>query len=190
MINMRRGVMMEKLFAITVLLVLVISACSNFSGNRQSEIKMISTYQSLLEKDKVKEVVNRLFIGTDNRDWDTVSRLFAPEVLFDMTSMVGGKPVTLTPQEIVASWEKGLKPLKAIHHQAGNYIVNANQNEAGVFCYGIAYHYSPNKTNRNTRIFVGSYNFHLIKEGEDWQIDKFKFNLKFIDGNPELEASQ
>jgi hypothetical protein len=182
--------MMKKLFAITVLLVLVISACTNFSGNRSSESKRMSTYQNLLEKDKVKEIVNRLFISTDNRDWDPVSQLFAQEVLFDMTSMVGGKPVTLTPQEIVASWEKGLKPLKAIHHQAGNYIVHVNQKEAEVFCYGIASHYLPNKTNQNTRIFVGSYNFHLIKNGEVWQIDKFKFNLKYIDGNLKLEASQ
>jgi hypothetical protein len=186
---LRGGVIMKKLIAIAILLVLVISACTNFSGNRSSESKMMSTYQNLLEKDKVKEVVNRLFISTDNRDWDTVSQLFASEVLFDMTSMVGGKPMRLNPQEIVASWEKGLKPLKAIHHQAGNYIVNTNQNEAEVFCYGIASHYLPNKTNQNTRIFVGGYDFHLIKNGENWQIDKFKFNLKYIDGNLKLEDS-
>jgi hypothetical protein len=43
---------------------------------------------------------------------------------------------------------------------------------------GIASHYLPNKTNQNTRIFVGSYDFHLIKNGEDWQIYKFKFNFE------------
>jgi uncharacterized membrane-anchored protein YjiN (DUF445 family) len=182
--------MMKKWIAITSLLVCVVSACANFTGNRSSENKLMITYENLLEKEKVKEVVNRLFISTDNRDWDTVSQLFAPEVLFDMTSMVGGEPVMLTAQEIVASWEKGLKPLKAIHHQAGNYIVHVNQKEAEVFCYGIASHYLPNKTNRNTRIFVGSYDFHLTKNSENWQIDKFKFNLKYIDGNLKLEASQ
>ena len=105
------------------------------------------------------------------------------------TSMVGGEPVKLTPQEIVASWDKGLKPLKAIHHQAGNYIVNANQNEADVFCYGIASHYLPNKTNQNVRTFVGSYNLHLRVENREWRIDKFKYNLKYMDGNLALEKS-
>ena len=147
-------------------------------------------YENLLEKEKVTETVNRLFIGTDNRDWDTVRQIFASEVLFDMTSVTGGKPVTLTPQEIVAAWEKGLKPLKAIHHQAGNYLVSVNMKEADVFCYGIASHYLPNKTNQNTRLFVGSYNFHLIKQKENWQIDMFKFNLKYMDGNLKLEATQ
>ena len=180
---------MKKFIAVAVLLVLVITGCTSFSGNRSSEKEMMSAYQSLLAKDEVKEVVNRLFISTDNRDWATVSQLFAPKVLFDMTSMVGGEPVTLSPQEIVISWDKGLKPLKAIHHQAGNYIVTVNQNEADVFCYGIASHYLPNKTNRNTRIFVGSYDFHLIKNADGWQIDGFKFNLKYIDGNLDLEGS-
>lgn len=178
---------MKKIIVVAGLLILI-TACANSSGSRSSDSKMMAAYQELLSKEEVKQVVNQLFISTDNRDWDTVSRLFAPEVLFDMTSMVGGDPVTLTPRQIVDSWAKGLEPLKAIHHQAGNYIVHTNQNEADVFCYGIASHYLPNKTNRNTRVFVGSYEFHLIKN-ETWQIDKFKFILKYIDGNPNLEGS-
>jgi hypothetical protein len=182
--------MMKKLLAVTILMICVPVACANFTGNRSSESGVIKAYENFFEKEKAKETVNQLFVSTDNRNWEKAKFLFADEVLFDMTSMVGGDPVKLTPEEITASWDKGLKPLKAIHHQTGNYIVRVNQNEAEVFCYGIAYHYLPNKTNQNTRIFVGSYNFHLIREGEDWQIDKFKFNLKFIEGNPELEASR
>ena len=175
------------MIAVASMLALVISACANGSCTRISESKM-QEYQNLLAKENVKDVINRLFISTDNRDWNAIRQIFAPEVLFDMTSMVGGKPVTMTPAEIVDAWEKGLRPLKAIHHQAGNYMVTINGNEADAFCYGIASHYLPNKTNRNTRIFVGSYNFHLVKNGENWQIDRFKFNLKYIDGNLKLEA--
>jgi len=180
---------MRKLFILTGLLILLVSACANSSGSKKSDGKMLTAYRQLLAKEDAKQVVNRLFISTDNRDWDAVSRIFAPEVLFDMTSMVGGEPVTLTPKEIVASWEKGLKPLKAIHHQAGNYIVHIRENEADVFCYGIASHYLPNKSNQNTRTFVGSYDFHLVKNEGIWRIDRFKFNLKYIDGNPNLEGS-
>lgn len=183
------GVKMKKMIALAGLLASVFSACAGSSGNRMSDDEMMQ-YHNLLAKEEVKQVVNRLFISTDNRDWDTVKQLFAPTVLFDVTSMVGGDPVTMTPGDIVAAWDKGLKPLKAIHHQAGNYIVSVDQDRAEVFCYGIASHYLPNKTNLNTRIFVGSYNFHLTMNSDTWQIDKFKFNLKYIDGNPNLEASQ
>lgn len=30
----------------------------------------------------------------------------------------------------------------------------------------------------------------LTKNGNAWRIDKFKFNLKYVDGNANLEASQ
>jgi hypothetical protein len=180
---------MKKMIAIAILLALIVSACAGRSANRMSDSEL-QQYQKLLAKEDVRDVVNRLFISTDNRDWDAVRDLFAAEVLFDVTSMVGGEPVTMKPADIVAAWDKGLKPIMAIHHQTGNYVINIEQNTAHVFCYGIASHYLPNKTNRNTRTFVGSYNFHLIKSGAKWQIDQFKFNLKYIDGNPNLESDQ
>lgn len=36
---------------------------------------------------------------------------------------------------------------------------------------------------------MGSYDFHLSKADDRWEIDRFRFNLKFIDGNPDLEGS-
>jgi hypothetical protein len=144
---------------------------------------------AITEKDRVIETVNRLFISTDNRDWARVKTLFASRVLFDMTSLAGGQPANITPQEIVDGWDRGLKALKAIHHQAGNFLVEVRGSEATAFCYGVAWHYLPNKTNRNTRTFVGSYDVHLVQQEGEWKIDRFKFNLKFIDGNPDLEKS-
>jgi len=141
------------------------------------------------EQNEVIAMANRLFICTDNRDWQCVRDVFAPEVLFDMTSLTGGRPEKKTPQQIADGWDLGLKELKAIHHQAGNYQPAVRGNEADLFCYGIAFHYLPNPTNQNTRTFVGSYNFHLVKGDGGWKIDRLKFNLKFIDGNKDLEGS-
>lgn len=142
--------------------------------------------KELIEQNAVINTVNRLFINTDERKWQAVSDCFADEVLFDMTSMVGGEPVKLTPQQITDTWDTGLKGLKAIHHQAGNYIVTIKENEADVFCYAIATHYFPNPSGDNTFTFVGSYNFHLVKKNQSWKIDMFKFNLKYTDGNSNL----
>jgi len=82
-----------------------------------------------------------------------------------MTSLAGGQPVTTTPQEIVDGWDKGLKPFKGIHHQAGNCLGDVGSKEVSVFCYGIAWHYLPNSTNDNTRTFIGCYDIHLAKLG-------------------------
>lgn len=139
------------------------------------------------QRDEVVETANKLFIYTDQKNWEGVKAVFADEVLFDMTSMSGGDPVRLKPQQIVDMWDAGLGKLEAIHHQVGNYLINVRERDADLFCYGIALHYLPNPTNKNIRIFVGSYDLHLSKVDGVWKIDGFKFNLKFIEGNKDLE---
>ena len=140
----------------------------------------------LVDEREVVRTVNRLFVGTDERDWDKVRTCLAPRVLFDMTSLAGGEPVTLPPDQITPAWEQGLRPLEAIHHQAGNYLVEVRGDEATAFCYGTATHYLPHPSGQNTRTFVGSYNFHLVRAAGHWVIDQFRFNLKFLDGNLQL----
>jgi hypothetical protein len=144
--------------------------------------------RELIEKDAIVGTINRLFVATDSRDWEAVKACFAPRVLFDMTSMTGGEPVERTPQEIADAWAEGLRPLAAIHHQAGNHAVTIRGERADAFCYGIASHYLPNPSGRNTRVFVGSYDFSLERTSGAWRIRGFRFNLKYVDGNARLEA--
>ena len=177
---------MKKILLLALATLLVSSGCAHMHDTGSDRH---AAHHDLLAKQAAQDTVTRLFVHTDNRDWEKVSDLFAPTVLFDMTSLVGGEPAEMTPQQIVDAWDQGLKPLKAIHHQTGNYLVTLTEDGAQVFCYGIASHYLPNKTNKNTRTFVGSYDIHLVKIDDAWKIDRFKFNLKYLDGNLELESS-
>jgi hypothetical protein len=43
------------------------------------------------------------------------------------------------------------------------------------------------RSGRNTRVFVGSYDFHLQRVADGWRIDLFRSKVKFIDGNRDLE---
>ena len=144
----------------------------------------------LVDRANIVDIINTVFIGTDSRRWELVRSCFAPSVLFDMSSMGAGEPRHMTPDEIVAAWESRLKPMQAIHHQVGNYLVTVENGTASAFCYGIAIHYLPNPTQQNTRTFVGSYDFGLEKSGERWRITAFKFTLKYVDGNLQLESSR
>lgn len=141
----------------------------------------------LFLKDQVIDCINRLFIGTDNRDWQMVGNCFADRVRFDMTSLAGGSPTILTPLQITDMWDRNLRPMKAMHHQAGNYRVQIEGDTARAFCYGIASHFRPTRSGRNTRVFVGSYEFEFARQADDWRITSFRFNCKYIDGNSELE---
>ncbi|GAA4454909.1 hypothetical protein GCM10023189_22040 [Nibrella saemangeumensis] len=143
----------------------------------------------LLEKDRIIDTINLLFIATDSRDWDALKRCFTDHVLFDMSSMTGSGPALMTAQEIATGWERGLAPLKAVHHQAGNYRVRIDGDQAEAFCYATATHFLPNSTGRNIRTYAGSYDFRLIREEKGWRINQFTFNLTYLDGNADLEKS-
>jgi hypothetical protein len=172
---------MNRAIVFGVMSIIIFTSCSKECDWGQHEM--------LIERNKIIDRANKLFIATDNRDWVAVNECFTDSVLFDMTSLAGGEPLRVSSQNIIDAWDAGLKALKAVHHQSGNFVVEINGNEADMFCYGIAAHYLPNKTNRNVRTFVGSYNMHLIQQSTDWKIDRFKYNLKYIDGNPDLEKS-
>jgi SnoaL-like protein len=141
----------------------------------------------LLEKDRIVDVITQLFIATDKRDWPAVRRCFAEAVLFDMMSLTGDGPSRLTPEQIASGWEDGLRPIEVVHHQAGNYRVDVRGDRATAFCYAIASHYRTTRSGGNTRTLVGSYDFHLLRLDGRWQIDSFRFNLKYVDGNANLE---
>ena len=146
---------------------------------------MSSIDQLLLELNAIR-CINLLFVHTDRKEWESVKNCFAAKVLFDMSSMGGGEPAYLSPQQIVDAWEEGLNEIDAIHHQSGNFLVDLEDDQATVYCYGIASHYKANVTGQNTRTFVGSYDFHLVLKDPAWKIDGFKFNLKYIEGNLQL----
>ena len=39
----------------------------------------------------------------------------------------------------------------------------------------------------NTRSFTGSYDLKAEKTNRGWRLSQFKYNLKFIDGNVDME---
>ncbi len=185
-----------RIFPVLLPFLLVLAGCTGGASRRHGDQAYLhhglehAMHLQSADRELIIETINQLFIATDQRDWKRVEGLFAPSVRFDMTSLVGGVPLTLTPRQIAETWEQGLGPLKAVHHQAGNYIVSVQGSEADAFCYATATHYLPTKSGRNTRTFVGSYDIHLTKQNGVWWIDAFRFDLKYLTGNPNLEKDQ
>ncbi len=142
---------------------------------------------AFLEQQRIQDVVTTLFLATDARDWKAVVDCFTPQVLFD-ASAVTGAPAAVTPaKEIAAGWERGLAPITAVHHQAGNFRISLRGDEADAFCYAVAFHYRKTASGRNTRTFAGSYDLGMRRIDGRWRIATFRLNLKFVDGNLELE---
>lgn len=137
-------------------------------------------------RDEITEIINKLFIYTDQQDWERLQQeVFSEDVMFDMSSMGGPKAETAA-KDICALWKKGFEGLDAINHLAGNYLVQINDHLATVFAYATATHYKASATKGTTREFVGTYNIRLLKHGYGWRIYEFKYDLKYQTGNLDL----
>jgi hypothetical protein len=144
----------------------------------------------LLTRFTIEDAVVRMFVATDERDWQTLASCFTDPFLLDMTSMLGGTPATMTPTQVANAWAEGFKPLDHVHHQVSNFRTTINSNIALVRCYGVAFHHRSHISQApKSRIFVGTYELRLVKSDENWLINELKFILKFIDGNLYLEKS-
>ena len=140
------------------------------------------------KRDAVIEVVNKLFIYTDTQQWDKLmSEVFKVNVRFDMSSMGAGPAKEMSAKAICDMWREGFAGIDHVHHQAGNYVVEfSEEGEADILCYAIALHYKKSATKGQTREFVGNYTLHASFTDQGWRLDSFKYTLKFVSGNTDL----
>jgi hypothetical protein len=148
---------------------------------------MSDLLQQLLDERDAARVVIALFAATDRRDWARVEGCLAPRLTLDMTSLAGGTPQEVTGPALAAMWREGLAPIDHVHHQVGNLVVVVSGDQADASCYGIALHHRKIEAPKRTRVFVGSYRIRLARLEGAWRIDRFTFDLAFLEGNLELE---
>ena len=143
---------------------------------------------SLEVRKEVEDLVVRAFVATDERDWDTLHSCMTDPVILDMTSLVGGEPSTVSPQDVSSIWSEGFKTLDHIHHQVSNFRTKIQGEQAEVKCYGIAFHHREGIADPvKWRRFVGTYEFDLLRGESGWAISRLMFVCKFIEGNLQLE---
>jgi hypothetical protein len=140
------------------------------------------------DKLELTELANKLFMYTDSKQWQPMlDEVFSAKVWFDMSSAGGGPAQETTAAAICDAWNEGLRPLDAVHHQAGHYLIAVDGDKASIYAYSVAFHYKKTALKGQTRSFVGSYDLKAVRTDDGWRLSQFKYNLKYIDGNAILE---
>ena len=139
-------------------------------------------------RERIIETVNKLFLYTDNKDWDMLRKdVFSSEVDLDMSS-IDGPDKTMTSGEICKMWAEGFSGIDQINHLAGNYLVTLlAPDHAVVFCYATATHFTEAAKNGKTREFTGSYDIRLHQGEDGWRINHLAYKLKYSLGNINLD---
>lgn len=145
---------------------------------------------ALVDRHTVHDLVTRLFVKTDERDWGGVRSCLAARVHFDMSSAGAGPARTRSGDEIAEEWKTALAPLDSTHHQIGSVVVDLEEGkeEATVLCHGIAFHHRGDPSGGSTRMYVGRYTFHVVQEHHHWKVDGVRFDQRFAEGGTPLET--
>jgi SnoaL-like domain len=72
------------------------------------------------------DLIGRLGLLVDARDWSALEHLFADPVDSDRTSLFGGEPQTNTPAELVGGLQYGLGKLDTTHHLISCQVIDLN----------------------------------------------------------------
>ncbi|GAA0565001.1 nuclear transport factor 2 family protein [Chitinophaga japonensis] len=141
-----------------------------------------------METTAIIAVLLNIFESSDARQWEKVQQSFAQEVILDYTSLAGGEPVTLTPQQITNAWQQVLPGFYSTHHQVGSFTAEVQGDSATATCHGLALHYLPNDTHNNIWVVTGTYDFSLRRQHGAWKVSAMRLNLQKQAGNLQLPA--
>ncbi|OLF14788.1 nuclear transport factor 2 family protein [Actinophytocola xanthii] len=104
----------------------------------------MSALQELVDRTAVADVVAGLAHAQDDRDWAGLRRLFADEVLLDLSTHHFGRPPTTVPAGDLVELARGtLTGFDCTHHAASNLAVRLSGDEAECRTHMIAYHHVP-----------------------------------------------
>ena len=144
--------------------------------------------QEIKDKIELTEVANKLFMYTDERQWQLLlDEVFTDEIEFDMSSLSGQPSQQMKAIAVCEMWKTGFAGIDHVHHQAGHYVIDVKQDEADIFGYAVAWHYKKDTTAGHTRSFTGSYDLRAKRTKQGWRLTTFKYNFKFVEGNVELK---
>ena len=130
----------------------------------------------------IREVADDLFVFTDRKDWGRLRTLFVEgPIEVDMSSLLGGGPVSMTASELVSGFAAGLHARKQSHHMATNYRVDIAGDTAELWANGYAW----NRLDGQPEIWEtwGNYRISFRRTASAWRISAFRYFAKFNRGD-------
>lgn len=137
------------------------------------------------DTDAIRRLADELFVTTDLKDWAAARALFIDEEIeVDMSSLVGGGPVRMTADQLMAGFHAGLHAGKVSHHLAGNYRIRIDGDRAELWAHGYAWNRVPAlPPGSDLWETWGNYRLTCRRVGEAWRLDGFRYYSKLTRGN-------
>jgi hypothetical protein len=140
----------------------------------------------LVDHQAVVEVCTRMAWHADQREWEALKSVFADVVRLDYTSLNGGEPAVLSPEQIADAWSQVLGGFDATQHLLANHLVTLADDTAECTASFQATHRLADPFGAPLWTLGGTYRFDLVRVGGEWKIGGVLMKAVWADGNKEL----
>ena len=129
------------------------------------------------------ELIGRLSLTIDAKDWDAMAELFTDTVYHDRTSLTGGEPYTAPVAQFVEGWRQTLQPMDAVHHLITNHVISLDGDEATCEANMQGIHVLANASGDPMWTVGGRHLYQLKRTLGGWRIAGLTFTLQWATGN-------
>ncbi|MBY5454610.1 nuclear transport factor 2 family protein [Rhizobium leguminosarum] len=112
-------------------------------------------------------VITDIAAGADRHQWSRVRNAFADEVTLDYTSLWGGKPSTLSGDEVVTSWSSFLPGFDRTLHLVTNHTIVESKGDRAV---AEADFQATHRIGDAMWVLMGHYRYELSRTGNAWKV--------------------
>jgi hypothetical protein len=142
-----------------------------------------TTAAELEDRLAILELIGRLALTIDGRDWNALGELFTDTVYHDRTSLTGGEPTTLGVAEFVEGWRQTLQHMDAVHHQITNHVISLDGDQATCAANMQGTHVLANASGGPMWTVGGRHDYQLTRTPDGWRIAGLTFTLQWATGN-------
>ena len=142
-----------------------------------------STVTELEDRLAIIELIGRLSLAIDAKDWDAMGQLFTETVYHDRTSLTGGEPYTAPVAQFVEGWRQTLQAMDAVHHQITNHVISIDGAEATCTANMQGTHVLANASGGPMWTVGGRHVYQLKRTEGGWRISGLTFTLQWATGN-------
>ena len=146
-----------------------------------------STVTELEDRLAIIELVGRLSLAIDGKDWDAMGQLFTETVYHDRTSLTGGEPYTAPVAQFVEGWRQTLQALDAVHHQITNHAISIDGDDDATCTANMqGTHVLANASGGPMWTVGGRHLYQLKRTPDGWRISGLTFTLQWASGNEHI----
>lgn len=137
---------------------------------------------STTDRDEIIDIVNRIAIMADRRNWQACREAFSDRVETDYTSLNGGQPATVNADDLVKGWETFFTlTCKATQHLIGSHVVTITGDTAICLSNFQAHHVYLDRQ-KGAWTLGGFYEHALVRTARGWRANRMKMTWTWEQG--------